>query len=157
MIDGDNVSAPDSGDVLISRRAKSPTLDFPVLAAYRDCLICYRSLREVTLSTPEAVASNYEKGALMIDSKGRAYGVLNAIPSKTSLLNTLFGFLHVFVIVDLVLEDLTMKRDLETLKDLVIASAKVDAVILEDESLDEEIASVNSCKSAAEIVRACCG
>jgi hypothetical protein len=129
---------------------------FPTLEMHRDCMICSRSLRELTFTPQSALATGYHNDALILDAEGRMYRVLHAVRNDKSLINRVLGFLHLFVVIDLVALDLTLGYNLDAVKDIVIRSLRHDPITLEQGEEEEVSSAVEKCQSVREIVTCCC-
>ena len=149
---------PGSRHVLLGGGPQGSPLSFPALTVYRDCLICYRTLRIFTVTSRAALLENYEDNALIIDAKGRIYKILHAPPKKRSLFNAVLGAMRVLVEIDREAEDVSTDYSLDIIKAKISESIRRDPIHIEQEDCESTAQIVTECNTVSEIVRYyCCG
>ena len=158
MFDSARITPSGREHILLSGEPDGAPLSFPALAVYCDCLVCYRSFRVLSLTSPDALLENYHKNAIIIDASGHVYRVVCASPRKRSLINSFFRVLRILVLVDLLVEDVTSEYNLDVIKANISDSIRRDPIRLEQEDAELTVEIVNKCNAVSEIVRYyCCG
>ena len=124
-------------------------LSFPVIAFFSDCVCVFRDIESLTLGSKWGIKTQYYNDSLIVDGKGTAYRVSHARKSRGlhwgSVLS-MFGF----VIVDLVISEVSVNCDYTLIKQLIVDDIARDPELAYERD-PESIANVARCNSFNEV------
>jgi hypothetical protein len=160
MAPSDDESSERKPLAVISRNGRGPRLEFPVLEIFSDCICAVHGVKPLTLAMKQAIRAGYYDSALIVDRRGRVYEVCRAVvksgPSAAGFMNFLIG-LASFVIVDLVVADVTSAWGVNSLKERIIADIRQGGTWEDRGDFDGLEARVSDCSSISEIVEVVAG